>query len=497
MSIPLPAGSPGSLPPEVLPDVLERLGTSLAAALPACRGVAAAAVAGDAAAFRPLSFCRTSPSPASDGQLERGRCGRVARARRPGTSWSEAAQVVCNPEVCRASWSEQAVAGCTPSHRHSIALCGASGHEEKALLFGGNVSRSVAGSWRTSDELFLAKLPGAAGEPVSLASIPRASTASWPCSRWGASLTQTLGGVAVLWGGWSRDGETAKPWTLRLREAEADWTEVPLEGPSAVAFHTATALPDGKRVAVVGGLGDGGSRSGVWMFDSSSEEWTQACEDGPSSAGASAAVEVDSQRLVVCLGVQRDRFRFGDSFLTSASVFDLRMQRWDQNAWSRSCESDREQLLQPTARRNAATAALGHRLIIAGGHSDASGGTVGDTWLLNMRSGSWSQLPAASPELEGHKAVLSGLDMFTFGGHSSPGTYPRRGISAHMLTLGQGESLPGPMLDSEQSEEGSDTDSDDDGPGTIPVQLLLRLLAAQRRAAATDGPSGGYAAEDT
>ena len=83
----------GSLPPEVLAPVLESLGTSLASTLPCCRSLAAAAeqgvggemgrtvsagalpgrlvsiCEGGGAAFRPLTFCTTTPSPAEFGQV--------------------------------------------------------------------------------------------------------------------------------------------------------------------------------------------------------------------------------------------------------------------------------------------------------------------------------------------------------------------------------------------------------------------------------------------
>ena len=57
------SGVSGVLPPEVLQPVLESLGSSLANAIPSCRSTAAAAEQGDAAAFRPLTWCKSSPSP--------------------------------------------------------------------------------------------------------------------------------------------------------------------------------------------------------------------------------------------------------------------------------------------------------------------------------------------------------------------------------------------------------------------------------------------------
>jgi len=221
----------------------------------------------------------------------------------------------------------------------------------------------------------------------------------------------------------------------------------------------------------------GGSHDGVWFFDSSTENWQLATEDGPSRAGASAAVEVDSQRLIVCLGLERRRFR-ADDFPSSTGVFDLRMQRWDWNAWQQNSQlEDSKVASQPCSRRNAASAALGHRLIISGGYSDSLSGTVGDTWVLNMRSGHWTQISErGSPELEGHKAVFSGLDLFTFGGHSAHVTSSKRGMSVHMLALGREES---PNFQDE-SEESDDSHGNSDDPRNA---HLPRLLAQQPRQA--------------
>lgn len=504
------SGPAGSLPPEVLPQLLEHLGSSLAAALPSCRGVAGAALACDGSAFRPLALCVTAPSPgfpsmsSSQLMMPTERCSLVARRRRPGTSWQETARLLCCANASPCSWkevTEVTSSGQLPSHRHSVAVCGAASEEEKVLLFGGNVSRTVAGAWRTSAELYLANLPLEPDAPVAMQCLSETASEASPCSRWGSTLTQTTSGAAILWGGWSRDGDTSVPWMLRLREAAADWSEVrDTVLPPSVAFHTSTSLPDGKRSAVVGGLGDGGSQAGVWIFDSSSELWMRASETGPACAGHSAALDVDSQRLVVCLGVRRERrasLLADDSFLSDACAFDLRMQRWDDSAWKNyappsdangPCHAgqDEEPPLRPCARRNAAAAALGRQLVVSGGYSDERGSALADTWTLDMRTGTWSLLAAkGAPELEGHKAVMSGLDMFTFGGHLSPGSYPRRTMSVHMLSMGQtGQTSQhaADVSDAERSEdEGSNGESSDEEAPVrrIPVQLLLRLLAAQ------------------
>ncbi|CAJ1417127.1 unnamed protein product [Effrenium voratum] len=342
-----------------------------------------------------------------------------------------------------ASWSTPAVEGAVVSQRQSLAVCGLAGASEKALLFGGNTSRRVAGDWQTSKTLCLVDLPADAGT-VNFAQLERPGQ-PWPAARWGATLTQTAAG-AVLWGGWGRDGRTDQPWILRLREACPEWHELQDgNGPATAAFHTATGLPDGKRMAVVGGLGDGSSHDGVWVCDSSREKWEKLCDGGPAPAGHVAAVDYDAHRLVLCFGVRRQAPWFnGDSFLGTTSVLDLRMSRWDAAPFPVDLGE------MPVSRRNPAGASLGRRLVVSGGYSDEDFASLDDTWSLDMQSGVWQELPAAGPRLEGHKAVCSGLDIFTFGGHKLVGRFEGPQVSVHRLAIGKGSA-------------GSSSDSDGSG----------------------------------
>lgn len=51
------------------------------------------------------------------------------------------------------AWKQMPLSGAVPSHRQSLALCGAPGRSEKVVLFGGNTSRRVAGNWRLGEDL--------------------------------------------------------------------------------------------------------------------------------------------------------------------------------------------------------------------------------------------------------------------------------------------------------------------------------------------------------
>lgn len=511
----------GALPPEVLSHVLEPLGSSLAAALPSSRGLAQAAEAEDAAAFRPLSFCIAAASP---GMMATGypreRCGLVARAREPQKSWRDIARSIKRPAFGHSSWHRQtAKPNLQPSNRAYIAVCGAPGAQEseRVLLFGGNCGNSI--TWRTSSELHLAEIDIDATVSTKLLTQP--AGAQWPVSRWGASLT-ALRSCSVLWGGWSRAGDTDNAWKLWLREAAPEWCEVNMpmmNTPPHAAFHTTSVLPDG-RMAVIGGLGDGGSHSGVWLFDALSDRWDLAVEGGPACAGHAAGVDPDSQRLVLFGGVQRDRNRVWahDDFLETLSIFDIRQQRWDVTTASRHWLEDGVREPAPRPRRNAAFATLGSHMIITGGFSDEVQATLEDTWILNLHSYRWQRLPVSgAPDLEGHRAVVSGLDFITFGGRN-PSMRPRQFMPIRRLRLGshaaadielsQGEDegaeeeSPEAQSDEEQSEdEHVDPDPGQrpdargefviirtrDNQGAVrsvrvPAELLDQLLRSEREA---------------
>ena len=169
--------------------------------------------------------------------------------------------------------------------------------------------------------------------------------------------------------------------------------------------------------------------------------------------------------------------------MKTTSVLDLRMGRWDDDAWKgvaiivlnvvltvistvvvmiiwlllsnhyyyyyyddawKGGAQDPQDTpsAAPLARRNAAAASLGHRIIVSGGYNDEEFRSLEDTWSFNMRTGRWAQIAQqGAPRMEGHKAVASGLDIFTFGGHALLGRFPRPTVSVHRLALGKADPL--------------------------------------------------------
>jgi len=337
------------------------------------------------------------------------------------------------------------------------------------VLFGGNVSRTVAGSWRTSDELILVKFPTSGLQEVEVREVAQNPSGPWPGRRWGASLT-TLESAKFLTGGWGPGVSTAL-WALRLREAAAHWTKVQsscVKQPPEAAFHTATAV-DSKRFAMLGGLTHGGTRKGLWTYNSDENMWSQMSSEGPSCAGHAAGV-VD-KRLVFFGGVERGGSLTGDTFRQAVSVFDLRKNKWD-SSWSAPHG------MGPVARRNPAYATLGRHLIITGGFDDQAQISRSDSWALDMSRGVWRELHCpGAPALEGHKAVVSGFDMLTFGGHSGPGQYPSRSMSVYALSFradGDGLSVDATSRHSLQD------DSDDSGDSSSSDEAVFELPNGQR-----------------
>lgn len=467
--------------------ILESLGQSLGQASATSSTWAQAVGNGEGAAFRPLSHVIGAPA---SGHVppQRVQQAEVARLRRRDVatpSWWDLAKLAIRPTDTRSTWQTVALSGEQPSHRHSIAVCGGPLQEdggETALLFGGNVSRNVAGNWRTSNELMLAKLPqktGGACELSCLGGSPNGSqnvvTTPWPVSRWGASMA-SLASARYLVGGWSRDGDCNQVFALRFREAGVEWSPINCaSSPPVTAFHTATALDDGKRFALVGGLGDSGSQKGIWYFQEDTESWHRVSDAGPSCAGHAAA-SID-ERLVLFGGVQRSaRAVFdGDRFSSATSLFDVRRQQWDETSNVQG---------SPISRRNPTYARVGRHMIISGGFDDTSSRALKDTWAFDASRCSWNALSCypTAPALEGHKAVMSGFDLFSFGGHSGPGSYPARTMSVHTLSLGlSAESLApkegcsrGSLSTPEctsQSEDAEQSESSSDDEGTPFVRL--------------------------
>lgn len=456
--------------PDVLPRLLENLGCSLPAACSTSRSLAHASESNDGACFKPLSGFHAAPSAnaskdwccTSENRERRRRFHHVevARARQDPAvrrSWRSLARAVHRLDDLPSLWwmpevhphKDSVSTPGLPSNRHSLAVCGVPGREA-ALLFGGNVSRRMEGTgWRSSAELFMAELPtGTAERAVRLWELPKPrGDCVWPCSRWGASLT-ALQSAAYLHGGWSEVQRTDQVWALRLREAEAAWSVCENRGtaaPLSTAFHSASALEDGKCMVLYGGLASSRSQKGVWMWEADKERWSVAHIGGPVCAGHAAAVV--GSRLVLYGGVDRSKLQ-KDAPARGASVFDLRAGKWDMDFPMRLRRSGPG----PTPRRNSLCCSVGKYMIISGGFDCKLGKPLGDTWALDVPGACWKKLPGcdeSSPALEGHKPVVSGMDVFAFGGLSGPETPRSRSLPVHALNLGGCGGLAMPETETE------------------------------------------------
>jgi len=286
-------------------------------------------------------------------------------------------------------------------------------------------------------------------------------------------------------------------WALRLAEAGPVWSKcTAVGGPPTAAFHTATALEDGKRVAVYGGLAGNASQKGVWLWHGDEERWSLVSSEGPACAGHAAGI-VNRDRLVLFGGVLRGvGIAPEDAFRGSVELFDFRAGRWDQNYSATLRKPVQSDTLLPSPRRNPVYCTVGRHLVVSGGWDDARGVANSDTWALDVDRARWKQLSVCSgvaPALEAHKGIVSGMDVFTFGGHSGPGNYPERSISVHALSLGDCGGL-GSALDADDGscvsasptgeaalESGADSESDpseeaeeedsDSGPEIFTVRL--------------------------
>eukprot|EP00929_Paragymnodinium_shiwhaense_P031157 TRINITY_DN17525_c0_g1_i1.p1 TRINITY_DN17525_c0_g1~~TRINITY_DN17525_c0_g1_i1.p1 ORF type:complete len:556 (+),score=95.08 TRINITY_DN17525_c0_g1_i1:103-1770(+) len=447
-----------SLHPEICQGILSPLGGSVAAASAISRCWAEGLHLFGSEALRPLCHVVASPTPGgwptkrrhqADVALSR-RSTSIAGDKEPW-DWKTLAQTAVCPSSTDSSWRKVPCRGAQISPRQAVAACGAPSDvgSEAAILFGGNISNSVAGGWRTTDDLVLAKLPEVNTGACHLELIKKAD--AWPASRWGASLTG-LHSSCYLVGGWSYAGDVRRTWALKFREAGVAWQEVPGsdEHFEPAAFHSATAV-DANRMVVTGGLGSHSSRSGLWAFHEDTEKWSLLSSEGPSLAGHVAGYNEDTRRLFLFGGVQRQRERSSnDEFHLHTFVFDLRTNSWDTASDHPGVKTRSH---NPLARRNAASAVIGNNFIISGGWNDSQGLPLRDTWCFDMRASQWSTLdktPASiAPPKMSHKAVMSGFDFFCFGGTVQQ-RFEDVSMEVYALSLGQ---APG---------EDSDACSDDD-----------------------------------
>jgi len=235
------------------------------------------------------------------------------------------------------------------------------------------------------------------------------------------------------------------------------------------------ALEDGKRMVLYGGMASNRSQKGVWMWEADKERWSVAHIGGPVCAGHAAAV-VDS-RLVLYGGVDRSKLK-KDAPVRGASAFDLRAGKWDMDFPVRLRRSG----VGPSPRRNPLCCSVGKYMIISGGFDYRLGKPLSDTWALDVPGASWKRLSGcdeSTPALEGHKAVVSGMDVFAFGGLSGPETPRSRSMAVHALNLGGcgGLAMPEDGREREKFEDEEEElreEEEEEIPATE-LQALLRL----------------------
>jgi hypothetical protein len=103
-------------------------------------------------------------------------------------------------------------------------------------------------------------------------------------------------------------------------------------------------------------------------------------------------------------------------------------------------------------------------MIISGGFDDTSSQSLNDTWAFHGSRGEWKQMSCgAAPALEGHKSIVSGFDVFSFGGHTGPGAYESRTMSLHALSLGMWNTTLPQHLANLESQLDGDNDAEDSG----------------------------------
>jgi hypothetical protein len=182
------------------------------------------------------------------------------------------------------------------------------------------------------------------------------------------------------------------------------WRQIKAKGPTARHHHTFTANDAGTIAFMFGGRSNGQPRADLWAFDRSSDAWEHIPVTGPPSRFGHAAAFADGH--LVIFGGQGS----SGSFLNDAWAFDP-----VRGAWSKLEPKGGP----PAARYGTSGTTIGTALTIS--HGYATGGGLDDTWALS--SGWVNVTPKAGPIPKKrwvHRAVyVPGLGrMLLFGGQA-------------------------------------------------------------------------------
>ena len=193
----------------------------------------------------------------------------------------------------------------------------------------------------------------------------------------------------LLFGGSGDSGRYGDTWVYDLStntwtemalvssRSEAEWTAV---SPSARGYHALAPLGEGQ-VLLFGGHG-GDTFGDTWVYDLSANTWTDMAPKGsPSARGYHALAPLGEGQVLLFGGHGGDAC--GDTW-----VYDL-----SANTWTNMVSP-----AAPSARVEHALASLGgDQALLFGGYN---GRFYGDTWVYDLSAGTWTEMALVSSRSE-------------------------------------------------------------------------------------------------
>jgi uncharacterized protein (TIGR03437 family) len=198
----------------------------------------------------------------------------------------------------------------------------------------------------------------------------------------------------------------AQPATLQWSRATTSSTIPSPRIDAPVAYD-----PAGKQLFMFGGLDSSGDRNDLWAFSVDNQQWTQINPSGQAPNprhGHTATLDPLRRRVIVIAGE-------GAGFFGDAWAYDIQANTWTQLSGNSSGPDPRYGL-------SAIYDPKRDRIVIS--HGFTSAGRFDDTWALDLKSNSWSDIsPSSTRPLRRclHHAVYvpQSDQMLLYGGCSS------------------------------------------------------------------------------
>jgi hypothetical protein len=257
-----------------------------------------------------------------------------------------------------------------------------------------------------------------------------------------------------------------------------------IRAPAQRGYHSVTLLGDGRTALVFGGIRDGGPCALGELVDVPTGRWRVLAAEGPAPPprfGHSATLLPDGNRVLLIGGstggdLLRSGTDYADAYLLHTAAGP--MMRWEAVNVHHAAPGPRR-APRNFGREHTATL-IGHKLVLFGGHRYLTRAlSVLDTETMTLTHPTVADRSSRPMARHSHGAVAVGGQVLVFGGFVS-----RLGASADLwklsLTAGRGEGGAQKVRDNGDDDNNNDNDDDDnDDPEDQEVAYGARALLLQ------------------